>query len=254
MLKEIIYKSLDIITAGKGIKRNINGYTLRMPTRYFKYFPEDYEKENFTFLATCKKGDVVLDIGAHIGMFAVIASQITGKGGKVYAFEPAPGTFDLLKKTIAINAADNVITPLPQAVGAAVGKTTFFVSDSEADNGNSMVSYKEDRKLNGIDIDITTVDTVVKEKNLAKVNFIKIDVEGVEYDTLRGATETLKNLRPLCIVSIHPEPIAAKGDKLEDIYDLMKDLNYKITLDGKEMSRDEFLANKEQIDLHIYPL
>ena len=87
-----------------------------------------------------------------------------------------------------------------------------------------------------------------------KVNFIKIDVEGVEYDTLRGATETLKNLRPLCIVSIHPEPIAAKGDKLEDIYDLMKGLNYKITLDGKEMSREEFLANKEQIDLHIYPL
>ena len=82
MLKEIIYKSLGIITAGKGINRKINGYTLRMPTRYFKYFPEDYEKENFTFLATCKKDDVVLDIGAHIGMFAVIASQITGKGGK----------------------------------------------------------------------------------------------------------------------------------------------------------------------------
>ena len=91
MLKEIIYKLIDIVTSGKGIKRNINGYTLRMPTRYFKYFPEDYEKENFTFLGTCKKDDVVLDIGAHIGMFAVIASQITGKGGKVYAFEPAPG-------------------------------------------------------------------------------------------------------------------------------------------------------------------
>ena len=195
----------------------------------------------------------MLDVGAHIGMFAVIAAQITGKRGKVYAFEPAPSTYQLLKKTIAINAAET-IAPLQKAVGAAVGKTTFFVSDSAADNGNSMVSYKEDRKLNGIDIDITTVDTVVKDNNLTKVNFIKIDVEGVEYDTLRGAAETLKNLRPLCIVSIHPEPIAAKGDKLEDIYDLMKGLNYKIMLDGKEMFREEFLVNKEQIDLHIYPL
>ena len=253
-MKEFVYKIIDVLTLGKGLRKKFNGYSVKIPTRYINYFPSDYEKENFNFLGTCKKGDVVLDVGAHIGMFAVVASQITGNEGKIYAFEPAPGTFNLLKKTITINAADKIIMPLQKAAGAAVGKTNFFVSDSEADNGNSMVSYKEDRKLNGIDIDITTIDTFVKEEHLSKVNFIKIDVEGVEYDTLQGAINTLKNLRPLCIVSIHPEPIAAKGDKLENIYDLIKGLNYKITLDAKEMPREEFLSNKEQIDLHIYPL
>jgi FkbM family methyltransferase len=253
-MKELIYKLLDIASLGRGLKRKINGYVLRLPTRYFRYFPEDYESENFAFLATCKPGAVIIDIGAHIGLFSVIASQITGRNGKVYAFEPAPSTYALLQKTLSINNSEAIIETFQKAVGIETGKITFFVSDGEADNSNSLVSYKDDRPLRGIDTEVTTVDAFVKEKKINKVDFIKIDVEGAEYDTLRGGAETLKNLRPICIVAIHPEPIKAKGDKLEDIYDFIISKNYRITLDKKEISREQLLANTELIDLHIYPL
>jgi hypothetical protein len=93
----------------------------------------------------------------------------------------------------------------------------------------------------------------VREKNINRLDFIKIDVEGAEYDTLQGAVQTLKNVRPACIVAIHPEPIAAKGDSLEAIYDLIAGCNYRITLDNKEFSKTALLANTELIDLHIYP-
>ena len=83
--------------------------------------------------------------------------------------------------------------------------------------------------------------------------FIKIDVEGAEYDTLKGATATLKNLKPACIVAIHPEPIAAKGDKLENIYDLIIDCGYQVYYDQKVMGKTEFCNNQEMIDLHILP-
>lgn len=253
-MKELIYKLLDIASMGKGLRRRVNGHTLRLPTRYFKYFPKTYEAENFEFLSeSCKPGAVIIDIGAHIGLFSVIASQVTGKAGKVYAFEPAPSTYALLQKTVVINHEEQVVETFQKAVGKENGKITFFVSDGQADNSNSLVNYKEDRSLHGIDVAVTSIDEFVKEKNLNKLDFIKIDVEGAEYDTLQGAVNTFKNLKPVCIVAIHPEPIAAKGDKLEDIYDLLIDCNYRIMLDKKEFSKADLLANTGLIDLHVYP-
>jgi len=254
-MKELIYKLLDIASLGRGLKRKINGHSLRLPTRYFKYFPQDYEADNFAFLTNnCKPGAVIIDIGAHIGLFSVIAAQVTGNKGKVYAFEPAPTTYSLLQKTLAINNNNGLIETFQKAVGGETGKITFFVSDDKADNSNSLVQYKDHRPIHGIDIDVTTIDAFVKEKDLSRLDFIKIDVEGAEYDTLRGASETLQRLRPVCIVAIHPEPIKAKGDRLEDIYDLIIACRYRIMLKKKELSKQELLDNKELIDLHIYPL
>ncbi|MBK9533332.1 MAG: FkbM family methyltransferase [Chitinophagaceae bacterium] len=196
---------------------------------------------------------MIIDIGAHIGLFSVIAAQVAGKTGKVYAFEPAPGTYALLQKTVSINHAGTVIETFQEAVGKANGKITFFVSDNRADNSNSLVNYKDDRSLHGIDVAVTSIDDFVREKNISRLDFIKIDVEGAEFDTLQGAVHTLRNIRPACIVAIHPEPIAAKGDSLEAIYDLVAGCNYRITLDNKDFSKAALLANTELIDLHIYP-
>ena len=163
-MKELIYKLLDILSMGKGLKRTVNGHTLRLPTRYFKYFPKNYESENFEFLSnSCKPGAVVIDIGAHIGLFSVVASQITGKTGKVYAFEPAPDTFALLQKTIVINHEEQVIEPIQKAVGKENGKITFFITDNKADNANSLVNYRDESSLHGIDVTVTSVDDFVKE-------------------------------------------------------------------------------------------
>ena len=253
-MKEFIYKLLDITTLGNGLRRTFNGHTLRLPTRYFRYFPKTYEAENFECLTeNCKPGAVIIDIGAHIGLFSVIAAQVTGKTGKVYAFEPAPGTFGLLSKTVVINHEEQVIETFQKAVGKENGKLAFFISDNQADNANSLVNYRQVNSLHGIDVPVTSIDNFVKEKNINKLDFIKIDVEGAEYDTLQGAVTTFKNLKPVCIVAVHPEPIAAKGDKLEDIYDFITGCNYMITLNKKEFSKAELLANKEMIDLHIYP-
>ncbi len=254
-MKELIYKIVNFFTFGKGLKKTFHNHAVHLPTRYINYFPAGYEKDNFDFLiASVKEGDTVLDVGAHIGLFAVIASKLTGPAGRVIAFEPAPATFALLQQTVKINKAVDIITPVQKAVGSEPGKTTFFISNSVADNSNSLVSYLGDRPLSGIDIDITSIDTIVTEHQLSRISFVKIDVEGAEYDTLRGAATTLKTFRPNCIVAIHPTPIKAKGDRLEDIYDFIVSLNYRITVDQKELSKEKFLENKDLIDLHIYPL
>jgi len=254
-MKETIYKLIDFFTFGKGLKKEYHGYSVRLPTRYINYFPSGYESDNFNFLRQqCKPGDVVLDIGAHIGLFSSIAGKIVGSSGKVYAFEPSPKTNALLQKTISINQLMPVVHVRNEAMGNAVGKTVFYISDGEADNSNSMISYMQDRKLHGIDVTILTIDTLVKQEHLSKVNFIKIDVEGAEYDAIRGGEQTFRELRPVCILAIHPDPIEAKGDKLEDIYDFVSNLSYHITYEGKPISKDIFCANKKLIDLHLLPM
>jgi FkbM family methyltransferase len=256
MLKEILFKIIDLATFGRGLQKSFaNGYKVRLPTRYINYFPRDYENENFEFLKQhCKPGAVVIDIGAHIGLFSVVASKIVGENGKVYAFEPSPTTYAFLQKTIQLNKANNVIETFQKAVSSAAGTTKFYISDDVIANSNSLVSYLEDRELKGIDILLTTVDVFAEEKKIKQLSFIKIDVEGAEYDTLRGAERILKTLRPYCMVGIHPEAIQAKGDTVEGIYNFIKECNYRILVDNKELTKEQLLGNKGLIDLHLHPL
>ena len=104
-----------------------------------------------------------------------------------------------------------------------------------------------------MDVNMLSIDDFVKNKNLTSLAFIKIDVEGAEYDTLCGALNTLKNLRPVCIVAIHPQPIQAKGDSLEKIYDLIAGCKYQIFYQKKIIDKETFCNNRELIDLHILP-
>lgn len=253
-MKEFLYRLLNLATLGKGMKRTINGHEVRLPTRFYRFFPGNYEKDNFKFLFdSCKKGDTILDFGAHIGLFAAIASEAVGSNGKIYAFEPSPSTNQLLQKTVKINNASGIIKTFQQAVGGSVGKTTFFVSEGQADNANSLVNYKEDRPFHGIEIDVTTIDTFVKEQQLTKVDFIKIDVEGAEYDAMKGAVETFKKFRPKAILAIHPEPIKAKGDSLAAIYELVQELNYTALYGDKPITKEYFCSQTDLLDLHLIP-
>lgn len=249
-----LYSFLETITFGQGLHKTINGVPVKLPAKYIRYFPTNYEKENFDFLKSCcGEGATILDIGAHIGLFSTVAAKIAGAYGKIFAFEPAPATLPVLHQTIRINGMGALISPINQAMGRAPGHTTFFVSDDEADNSNSLISYKEDRKLNGISVEVNSIDNFVQTKRLAKVNFIKIDVEGAEYDTLSGGLQVLKKFKPHVIVAIHPEPIQKKGDKLEDIYSLLESLPYDILYNGNPISKETFCSNTALIDLHLIP-
>lgn len=249
-----VYSLLEKITFGQGLSKTVNGVKVKLPAKYIRYFPSNYEEDNFSFLkSVCGEGAVVLDIGAHIGLFSAIAARVAGDSGKVFAFEPAPNTLPVLYQTIRINQLGNVISPVNQAMGKETGKITFFISDEEADNSNSLVSYKQDRKLNGVEVDVNTIDHFVASKKLNRVDFIKIDVEGAEFDTIRGGVEVFRKYQPSFILAIHPEPIEKKGDKLEDIYDFLLSLNYNITYNNKFISKGTFCANRELIDLHLIP-
>ena len=251
LAKNVAYSLLNLITLKKGIPRKINNKTIRFPPKWSRYFPGDYEADNYSFLEhQVKSGMNIIDIGAHIGLFSVYTSKLTGPKGKVICFEPTPGTFTILKETLRLNHSENV-TPVQAAVGATSGHATFYVTnDTEGSNSNSLVLNKEESRTDGYDVTITTIDEVCKQYNI-KPGLIKVDVEGAELDTLRGGVTTMESARPLFIVGLHPSFIAMKGDSLKQIWDLIKQYNYKVICNDAEMNEQQFVSQDNLFDVQL---
>jgi FkbM family methyltransferase len=253
-LKGFIYNTLDILTLKKGIKKNISGFEVRLPIRFHSYFPSDYEYENFQFLEkSCKKGGIVIDIGAHIGLFAIRASQVVGEKGKVYAFEPTPQTHNLLLKTIAINKKQSCVVPRKEAVAEKEGVTFFNISEHEGDNSNSLVEYRHDKKLEKVEVKLVSIDSFLADQNLQNVDFVKIDAEGYEYFVLLGAKKTFTSKRPTGILALHPAGIKANGNTLQDIYRFLEEVNYRALYKDRFLTEQEFCSYNNLFDVYLLP-
>jgi FkbM family methyltransferase len=252
MFKKTVYKVLNIITLGRGIKRTFENNVIRMPTRFFRYFPNGYEKENFCFInEQIKPGMNVLDVGAHIGLMTVIFGKKVGDKGSVYAFEPTPTTIKILRETIKLNKINNIST-IPAALADKKGKLTFYISENAADNSNSLVNnHRTDRKEEKIEVEVNTIDDFIAEKKISRIDFIKIDVEGAELKLLKGAAKIIKKDRPKMILSIHPEGIKNFGDSAEDIWKLLHDAGYKIVFESGEMSLEQFTQKTDLFDVFL---
>lgn len=252
LLKKIYYKLLSFYTLGKGKKITINNHELRFPERYYKYFAKDYEKENYQFLSTqCKKGDTVIDIGAHMGLFSVWAASFAGPTGKVFSFEPTPSTFKLLQRTIRLNKFENIVTPVNAAVSAKKGTTKFYIADAAADNSNSLVNYG-DNVHKEYTVHLITVDDFTQEHAL-KIDFLKIDAEGAELSVLKGAAKVLTEQRPICILAMHPASIKKFGDSNEDIWNYIETKPYTVWYRDKKIDKAFFCAKTELFDVHLLP-
>lgn len=173
-----------------------------------------------------KKGDVVIDIGANIGYYTLVFSQIVGTDGRVYAFEPDPNNFALLKKNIEINNLKNVVL-IQKAVSDVSKPLSLYLCDY---NHAQHRIYPSPRCNEKIMVESTTIDEYFSESEFYnRINFVKIDVEGAEYDVIEGMQKTLKSnpeLKILCEFS--PKQIREHRLKPEDILNQLLRYNFKI--------------------------
>lgn len=153
---------------------------------------------------TCKaeQGDIVIDAGGCWGDTTLQFACEVGAEGHVYTFEFAPDNLEVMRKNIDLNPKlRSRITILEHPVGALSGGKMFYLENGPA---SRVASTKVDDRY--IECSILSIDQLARDKDIARVDFIKMDVEGSELDALKGAENTIRKCRPKLAICIYHRP------------------------------------------------
>jgi FkbM family methyltransferase len=148
--------------------------------------PDGYDNELNFLKKYLKLGDVVVDIGANIGVITLSSSSFVGQGGIVYSFEPNPKTFEYLKGNVDENRFSNI--RLYQLAVGEKSAVTNFIDDSSDDLSNS-ISLENINSGNNPLIQVQPLDEIIP--NSVRIHLLKVDVEGFEIFVLKGAEKCL---------------------------------------------------------------
>ena len=137
-----------------------------------------------------RESDIVIDCGAHVGVFVNKALMLGA--GKVIAIDPDPIQVECLRRNFSREIAEGRVVVVPKAVWSSEGRMTLHVGGTHS----GVSSLTGDTGGEQLEVAVTTIDALVAELNLARVDFIKLDIEGAEREALKGAAVTLKKHRP----------------------------------------------------------
>ncbi|MFC1992459.1 FkbM family methyltransferase [Chloroflexota bacterium] len=164
------------------------------------------------FMRAIKEGDIVVDIGANIGYFTLLASRLVGDNGKVFAFEPEPVNFSLLVKNIEENGYKNVIS-VQKCVAKTTGTVRLFVDEGCALT-HSICKHGDSE--HSIEIEAVSLDDFFLEKE-HPINIVKIDIEGAEMEALLGMDKWIRQNKDLKIFTeFYPALMKEAGYTVEE--------------------------------------
>ena len=154
-----------------------------------------------------RAGDVVVDVGAHIGYFTLLFARLVGERGRVYAFEPDPDNFALLQANVEANGYTNVVLEA-MAVSEEVGTVRLYRSE---DNPADHRIYDSQENRPYVEVPATSLNAYFAERS-PRVDLVKIDVQGAEGAVVRGASQLLaRNPSLELIVEFSPACLQSAG-------------------------------------------
>ena len=184
-----------IVTGEEGIKLELGtDYVSRSVYHYGFWEPE----ETALLRSVTPRGGTFIDVGANIGYFALLASRWVGPSGHVYALEPVSATHARLRRNLALNPSDN-LTPVRTGASSAAGTAAIAL---ESDAGHSHLLTAGGHAARQETISLTTIDEFVANYAPTRVDVLKIDVEGADFEVLLGAKKTLQSFRPAVLMEV----------------------------------------------------
>lgn len=187
--------------------------------RSFDLYGEFSEGEVSLFRQYVKENDFVLDVGANIGAHTLALSHIVGRTGHVWAFEPQAIVYQQLVANLALNSITNVTA---EHAGLARSDTLMAVPRLDHDRLNNYGGIRLEPLVEGQPSEAVFVKRLDSYANFDVLHFAKIDVEGMEYDVLQGAAETIMRCKPVLYVEND------KRDKSPALINLIEKLGYKM--------------------------
>jgi len=197
-------------------------------------YKKSFEYSSFQLFSTLlERGSIILDVGANSGVYSIFYSRLVGDKGRIYAFEPDTSNYFLLQENLKLNNCNNV-----RAYNFALSNKESIVE---------MISYNPadlNLKLQGDSFkymkevsDITEplhrtkaykLDDLDEIKNISKIDFIKIDVEGAELLVLQGSINTIKKHKPVIIFELLGEWTIRFNYRPYEVLFLLNELNYEM--------------------------
>jgi len=194
------------------------------------------QREEFqNFMRHCSRGMYFLDIGAHFGIFSLVAAQL---GGKAVAVDPSPMATRMIAKQADLNGLTDSIRIIQAAVSSESGSIemlncgVFSSGYFKFSQGRAKSELTRTRA--------TTIDEIADQYGAP--THIKIDVEGHEAATLRGGRKTLDRYSPLLFLELHNQMIASEGGDPTLAFDELVKLKYEtFAHDGNRLDRAAIL-------------
>ena len=194
---------------------------------------EQYQTGLFRKLV--KRGAIVVDIGAHIGHYTLIAADLVGDEGHVFAFEPAPDNYALLEKNVALNGYRN-ITITKKAVSSQTGHAELILDLQDRGKHGLYTSAEEEESIM---IETIALDDFFRN-NDKRVDMLKMDVEGAELLVLSGMKEILQiNENMSIFTEFSPLMLERAGSSPIEYLKLLLDYNFEIYYINEQEERLE---------------
>jgi FkbM family methyltransferase len=240
-----LYKVFKVLGIGNSMLLRIH-----VPKYDYKFYCRINNREDLVFMTnheediiehfTPKEGDIVVDIGAHMGRYTIISSKRVGANGKVVAIEAHPSNFEMLKSNIKLNQLTNVI-PLNYAAYSKETKIKLYLPDEES--GYTMhhsimsnyvfTKYKDKTEDKFVEVSANTLDYLLQLNEITDVNWVKIDVEGAEFEVLKGASNVLSKSKDIALL------IEVHGlDNHRPILEFVSSYNFKIEFEKSNKTGD----------------
>jgi FkbM family methyltransferase len=188
-----------------------------------------------------RPGAIVMECGAHHGAQSILLSRWVGAGGKVLAIEPVPENVSILRKNIEINNLTNVLV-----VDKAAGSSRGHISMTRNSNGSVRTGYRT------ISVESIPLDALAEELKIMPT-FLKIDVEGYEYQVLEGSRSILATT-PAVFLEVHTLTLPRFGKKFEDLWKFIDPSKYDIFLQDEDFKEPEAYspANVPSDRVHLF--
>jgi FkbM family methyltransferase len=216
----IIRISLARALGRRFVVRRVHGYRMwldivdRGISRTLLLFGRREEDHKLIMEDTMTPGMTVLDIGANIGYYAIMESNLVGAGGTIIAVEPSPQNVRLLRRNIELNGADNIHV-FECAVSDATSTRTFFLSEmSNLNTFHPGGATGTSDSMTEIQVETLSVDDLLARAGVEKVDYIRMDVEGHEVEVIRGLLDSIIAGRqaPMIILETHRDRYSKEHD------------------------------------------
>ena len=255
--------NFDMAIRKLGILKNDNKYFIYHNGFKINYLKDDYSLINFiktnndyeestrkVVERILKKGDIFLDLGSHIGFYALIAARIVGEAGHVYAFEPTPATRDTLNKNVADNNLSKIITVESFGVSDC-SENVHFIVNSNSSECNKIAQSNEGVE-NLITIETISIDNYAILNNIKRIALVKMDIEGAEYRAIRVMGKIISENPDIKLIFEYNKKIMDENDSSSvKIFNILKELGFnKFTIIYRGEIDIEIPRDFESIDLY----